>query len=135
MKLKKEELFSEVKKISKKKYIYISVLGWNDMDYFKELCEENGGCDDLALIIYDDLPLSKKVFLEEFYQILKKYIKYPILKSNNGKVKFYYDLHMWVSGYYMIYNFHIEKLLIRKMNFFEKIFRNTQIPPWHQVDK
>lgn len=132
IKLKKEDLFFEVKKRSSKNHLYISVIGWNDMDYFKELCEENGGCDNEVLIIYNNLPLSKKVTLVEFNSILKKYIQYPILKSNNGKVKFNYDLHIWIDEYYMIYNFHIEKLLIKKINFIERILKSTKVPSWQK---
>lgn len=128
--LKKEELFSKVKSILTRDYLYVTVLGWNDMDYFEELCQENGGCSDDALSIFYNLPLAEKVLIKDFEDFIKKYLKYPVLESDNKKIKFNYDLHMWTTKYYLVYNFYLEKMIIKEMNFIEKIFKKTTIPSW-----
>ena len=128
--LKKEELFSKVKSILTRDYLYVTVLGWNDMDYFEELCQENGGCSDDALSIFYNLPLAENVLIKDFEDFIKKYLKYPFLESDNKKIKFNYDLHMWTTKYYLVYNFYLEKMIIKEMNFIEKIFKKTTIPSW-----
>lgn len=130
--LEKKELFSYLRKIAKKDYLHLSVLGWHDMDYFPELCMENGGCSEEVLSIFNSLPLSEKIFFNEFKCFLKVFIKHPVLESYNKEIKFNYDFHIWTKKYYLIYNLRFEILIIKKMNFLEKIFKNTIVPYWQK---
>ena len=128
--MEKEKFISKIKDLSKNEEFYISVLGWNDGDYFKELCNENGGCDEKALLIFESLPIGKKVNIGAFITLVKNYFKYPVLKSSNGKINFNYDIHIWTKEHYIVYNFLLKKISIKKMNFFQKIFKPSSVPNW-----
>jgi hypothetical protein len=128
--MKKEMFISKIKSLSKNQEFYISVLGWDDGDYFKELCSENGGCSERELLIFDNFPVGKKVDMAAFVSIVENYFNYPKLKSSNGKIIFMYDIHIWTKEYYAIYNFYFEKISVERMNFFEKLFKPSKVPNW-----
>lgn len=108
----------------------VSIIGWQDGDYFKELCEEDGGIIAEHYQIFKQLPLSKKVNREELNIMIEKFQRFPFLKSENGNYKFHYDLHIWSKKYYLVYNSYLQKLIIKKLNFLEKILFPTILPTW-----
>jgi hypothetical protein len=108
----------------------VSIIGWQDGDYFKELCDEDGGVVDEHYQIFNNLPLSKKVNQYELNGIIKKFQDIPYLTSINGNYKFHYDLHIWSKKYYLVYNSNLQKLLIRKLKILDKIIAPVVRPSW-----
>ena len=129
--IKRKDIFRKVKELSKgSEYIYISVLGWDDSDYFIDLCKEDGGINSYELELFEKLPISKKINISNLPNVIKQYSECPILSSSNGNYIFNYDLHIWNKSYYIVYNFRLEKAYIKKMNFLENIFKKGIQPIW-----
>ena len=62
----------------------ISIIGWQDGDYFEELCNENGGIDKFSLDLFKNKPTSEKIDSKE--TLKKKIIEFqrtPFLISKD----------------------------------------------------
>ena len=108
----------------------VSLIGWQDGDYFKELSEEDGGVIAEHYQIFKNLPLGKKVDRETLNKIIDRFQQVPYLTSHNGNYKFHYDLHIWSKKYYMVYNSYLKKLIIKKLNLLDKMFHPAVQPSW-----
>jgi hypothetical protein len=130
------QLFEYLTSLKYSKYkIRMYMQGWQDGDYFEELCLEDGGILADHLELFKKLPLFKKIkdiplLIEE----ISKYEKYPYLRSKNGNYKYYYDIEIWVNDIYIIYNIHLKKAIIKKRNLIEKIFGIAIDPKWQFWD-
>lgn len=51
----------------------VSLIGWQDGDYFKELSEEDGGVIAEHYQIFKNLPLGKKVDRETLNKIIDRF--------------------------------------------------------------
>jgi hypothetical protein len=127
------ELLDYIKKYknNNKNKIRMSILGWEDGDYFIELCKEDGGVIDEHLAIFNNIKKFQNI--TDWEQLVFKLTilnKNPYLKSKNGNYKFHYDLHLWVNDYYLIYNYFLQNLIIKKLNFLEKIIHPIINTDW-----
>ncbi len=129
----KNQFISKVNKLfgSEDKF-WVSIFGWQDGDYFKKLCEEDGGVITEHYQIFKNLPLNKKVNRRELEILIDRFQLIPFLTSKKGNYKFHYDLHVWSKNYYMVYNSHLGKLMVKKLNVLDKILSPAVQSPWQK---
>ena len=110
---------------------FISVIGWQDGDYFEELCEENGGIGKEKIELFRNKPLGKKI--QDYASLVKEikvFQKNPFLESNNGNYRYSWDLYLWFGKHHLIYNAELKKAEIHKLNFIERLFKACKQPIW-----
>ncbi|NKI25384.1 hypothetical protein HCG49_02280 [Arenibacter sp. 6A1] len=73
----------------------ISIKGWEDGDYFLEICMNDGGISKEEESFFKRLPLIEKVGIEQFKSLSSFMESNPLLKSVVGNVIYHYDLHIW----------------------------------------
>lgn len=127
-----DTITEKIKSLEKSKNkISINLIPWNDYHYFKELCIEDGGVIDKYLDIYNNLNNVIKIKnVKELIDEIKKCDSYPYLHSNQGKVKLFYDLHIWINNYYIIYNPYHKKFYYKKMTFIDYLFHPVRNINW-----
>lgn len=82
----------------------ISIMGWEDGDYFVELCINDGGIGNEEESFFKRLPLIEKVGIEKFKSLSTFMESSPLLKSVGGNVVYQYDLHIWYGKFYFVFN-------------------------------
>jgi hypothetical protein len=117
-------------KIKTKELIIISTIGWQDGDYFQQMCNEDGGIDNECFEIFKKMKLGEKIGKDELKCRILIYNKFPFLHSINSNYKYYYDIHIWTNNNYIIYNFFLNKIIIKKTNFFEKLMHPVINTNW-----
>ena len=109
----------------------ISIIGWQDGDYFEELCNENGGIDKFSLDLFKNKPTSEKIDSKE--TLKKKIIEFqrtPFLISNNGNYCYDWDMYIWFDRSLIIYNARLKKAEIHTQNKIESLFGMGYLPSW-----
>lgn len=110
--------------------INISVLGWEDGDYFIELCMEDGGIELEIESIYKQLPIIRKINKDKFLRLLEKLTSNPQLSSKNGNVIYNYDIHLWQRKKYYVFNLFVKKFLEKDLNLLQRVFKPLSNPKW-----
>ena len=105
------------------KKIIMTVLTWQDGDYFEEICNEDGGVIKEHLFFIKNKPLKKKLDnIENLLFELRKYEKLPYLHSVNGNYRIFYDIHLWINNCVMVYNIYLNQCYYKEgKNIFDKI--------------
>jgi hypothetical protein len=136
--LKFENLIKLLKKACQNDHsdrIFITILTWQDGDYFEELCEEDGGVIEEHLYFFKKMPLAKK--LKDFADLKDELCglkKMPYLSSKNANYKLFYDIHIWVNKYYFCYNIYFNRCYYRLQNIFQYILKMAILPKWQNND-
>lgn len=118
--------------ITNKKY-YITILTWQDGDYFKEICMEDGGIIERHLYLFQNKPIGKRFNnINELIDMLIIYSEIPYFHSKNGNYKLFYDVYLYIGNYILIYNFYLKRCYFLKLrNIFDKIFYSfNSLPKW-----
>ena len=113
----------------------ITILTWDDGDYFEQLCEEDGGIIPEHVNFFKNKPLNKKV--ENYYDLQKIFNlakKIPYLSSKNGNYKLFYDIHLTINRHYLCYNVHMNKCFYRYRNIFQHFLGILIFPEWHNYN-
>lgn len=131
-----EKLKEKIKSLARKKNkISINFIPWNDYQYFEELCNEDGGIIDKHLKIYKNFNDVKKMEgVDQLIAEIEKCNAFPYLHSKAGNERFFYDLHIWINDYYIIYNSYYEKVRAKKMGILERLFNPVEIPDWSNIE-
>jgi len=109
----------------------VSILGWEDGDYFNELCNDNGGPKGHSVELFKNMPLG--ITFSNIYDLKVSVMKYcdeKYLGSKNGLYKFIFDIYVWQSRKFYIYNPYLNKLFKCTLNVFEILIGNAISPPW-----
>lgn len=118
----------------KKQKIFLSILTWQDGDYFEDLCEEDGGINQEHLAFFKNKPLGKKIdCFSNLKKILDSAKKIPFLSSKNGNYKLFYDIHILINRHYFCYNIYLNKYFYRIQNFFQYILGMFVFPEWIDI--
>jgi len=116
---------------NEKHRISITVLTWQDGDYFEGLCEEDGGIISEHLNFFNNKPLCKKIDnFTELKLMLNLAKEIPYLTSKNGNYKLFYDIHIWINRHYFCYNIFLNKYFYRFQNIFQYILYSGILPEW-----
>jgi hypothetical protein len=109
----------------------ISIIGWEDGDYFKELCEEDGGLIEEHFEFFSSKPLGKNIkSLKTLIDEIIKFQRFPYLSSVNGNYQYNWDLHIWIKNNLTIYNAELKLVEIYNLNFLERIIGIGKTPTW-----
>ena len=109
----------------------ISIIGWQDGDYFEELAQENGGISNFDIEYFKNKPLGKKLFSK--VQLKNEIIRFqnsPVLVSNNGKYRYDWDLYIWIDKKLIIYNADLQFCEIHNLNLIGKLIQIGKTPSW-----
>jgi hypothetical protein len=106
-----------------KKYC-MTILTWQDGDYFKGLCLDDGGIIEKHLGLFVNKPLGKKFGnINELLNELNIYSEIPFFHSVNGNYKLFWDVYLYFDNYLIIYNVYLKRCYFKKYkNIFDKIF-------------
>jgi len=111
--------------------IFISIITWQDGDYFEDLCNEDGGVIQEHLTFFKEKTLGKKIDgFSNLKMILDAAQKMPYLSSKNGNYKLFYDIHILIDRHYFCYNIYLNKYFYRIQNIFQYIFGVLVYPEW-----
>ena len=110
--------------------LIISILGWQDGDYFKELCEEDGGMHAEHLKFFQNMPLGQRVEFRRLKEIIDFMETTPYLRSIGGNYKFNYDLHVWSDNSYVVFNSAKKRYCISTLNTLDKFLKKAILPSW-----
>ena len=115
--------------------ISISIIGWQDGDFFKELCLENGGFQKDSVELFEKIPFIEDYSnFENFKQDFQSFSVCEFIGSANLKYKFVYDIEIWIDKNYWIYNPYLHRMKYKKLNYFEKLFGFSKLPDWIDHD-
>jgi hypothetical protein len=121
--------------IKKNSKIIITVLPWQDADYFEELCNDDGGTITNHMKFFKNKPLDKKIStLSDLNGYLNLAKEIPFLTSKNGNYKLFYDIHVWINRYYFCYNIFLEKCFFKYLNLFQWATGLMVSPEWHNYN-
>ncbi len=109
----------------------ITLLGWQDGDYFRRLCEEDGGVIPDHYAFFKKFPVglvlkSKQELMKQVTEAIAK----PYLSSRNGNYRYQYDIHIWAGRYYFVYNGFVKRLLIVERGWLSRILGTVAKPDW-----
>jgi len=121
---------TDIINLKDKESINISVLGWEDGDYFLELCKEDGGIDLEMESIYRQLPIIRKINKYDFLRLLQKLESNPQLHSKNKNVTYNYDIHIWQGKKYFVFNLFVKEYFEKDLNFLQRVFKPLTNPNW-----
>jgi hypothetical protein len=133
------DLLEKICLSEKKLKISITFLAWQNGDYFKEFCEEDGGIIQEHLIFFKEISLGKKVncfsvnYFSDLKMILDSARKITFLSSKNGNFKLFYDIHILLNRHYYCYNIYLNKYYYRFQNFFQHILSMFVFPEWIDI--
>jgi len=125
--------FLEYKFKDKNKKMSLTILTWQDGDYFKEICNEDGGYIPKHLELFINKPLGKKYkSIDELINTIKIYSEIPYFHSANGNYKLFYDIYLYFNEYHIIYNIYLKRCYFKKYkNILDKFMESfTDIPKW-----
>lgn len=127
----KQNMFELIDSLGIEINIAISLIGWEDGDWFFKLCEEDGGIIPEHYKFFKTMPLGLRMNNrnELKAKIIEVFDK-PFLQSHNGKYKFHYDLHVWMGKFYFVYNAYLKKIIIKKLNIFNRLLGCCILPSW-----
>jgi hypothetical protein len=109
----------------------MSLLGWQDGQYFKELCEEDGGAVPEHIAFYRALPLGLRLNSKgDLVRRVSEAVEKPYLTSRNGNVRFHYDIHIWTKRCYFVYNTFVRQLWTGKRNLLSRLLSPVRKPAW-----
>ena len=118
-----------------KNRISITILTWQDGDYFEELCEEDGGIILEHLNFFKNKPLGKKLDnFTDLKQMLNFAKEIPYLTSKNENYKLFYDIDIWIDRHYFCYNIYLNKCFYRFQNIFQYILWAAILPEWNNQE-
>lgn len=126
-----EFLKSIIDKYNYKNKITVTILGWQDGNWFEELCKENGGIKPNSLELFKGLPIAKKFTdINQFKDLIYAYCNERYLGSISGNYKFIFDIYVWHKKNLWIYNPYLEKMIYKELNYFEWLTGSSDEPPW-----
>ena len=109
----------------------VSILGWEDGDYFVDLCKDDGGISESDIKLFKGKYLGKKFNTKtELIKEITRFQKKPFLISKKGKYRYDWDLHIWIGNKLIIYNVDIQRVDYHNLNFIEKLFGVGKTPSW-----
>jgi hypothetical protein len=121
--------------LKKNSRIIITVLTWQDADYFDDLCSDDGGTIPEHINFFNNKPLAKKISIfNDLNEYLYSAKKIPFLTSKNGNYKLFYDIHIWINRYYFCYNIFLKKCFFKYLNTFQRIAGLMVSPEWHNCN-
>lgn len=113
------------------KKIYVAFEGWNDGDYFIDICNDEGGVEVEVEKMFRRL--NKPILINsssDFKEWLDLFEKIPRLTSKNGKHSIDYDMHFWFGKNCFVYNAYLIKFEERKLNWLQTFLGIGIIPEW-----
>ena len=128
--------FIKGKYYNSKNKIIMTILTWQDGDYFEEICNEDGGIIPEHLDFFKNKPLGKNIYdIDELILYLLEYAKTPYFHSVNGNYKLFYDVYLSFKDYIIIYNYYLKQCYYKEIKtVFDKIkynfFGMTPDPKW-----
>jgi hypothetical protein len=121
--------------LKKNSRIDITVLTWEDANFFEDLCNDDGGTIPEHINFFNNKPLDKRI---NVFNDLKEYLysakKIPFLTSKNGNYKLFYDIHIWINRYYFCYNVFLKKCFFKYLNMFQWAIGLAIFPEWHNCN-
>ena len=109
----------------------LTILGWQDGNWFKVICDENGGAKNNSMELFENIPVSMKVnSYTDFFEEVEPYCKEVWIGSKNDNYKFIYDIYLWQDKYHWIFNPYLKKLILKRIVFWDKFFGRLIRPQW-----
>jgi hypothetical protein len=110
-------------------------IGWQDGDYFKEICQEDGGTIEQHLKRFNNMFIIFKIIdLNKLLAAVHDFQQFPCLTSVGENYKYHYDMHIWSDNYYVVYNSFLKMLLLKKRNIINRVFSPIIIPDWQKIE-
>ncbi len=108
----------------------MQVQGWEDGDYYPELCTENGGANPKREELFRSLPFhfSSNQWLEIETKTIP-FLSHPHLGTDSDSYRFPIDIYLSSSEHVVVYNSMLGCLLSYKPSFLESI-SGLKLPPW-----
>jgi hypothetical protein len=128
-----EKVFRILSNILENKELSYAYVGWQDGDYFVELCEEDGGVISEHYSKFKEMYIvNKGKTLNDLFAVIHQYQEEPYLSSNNRNYKFHYDIHIWSNKVYVVYNAYVKQLLVMKRSCLNRLFSIIITPDWQE---
>jgi hypothetical protein len=110
-------------------------MGWQDGDYFTELCQEDGGT--IAEHVERFAQMFRNVRVpdqEHLMEAVRAYQALPFLSSVRGNYKYHYDMWIWSRRFHMEYNSRLKRMNVWKRNLFDMVFAfsHPTLPDWRE---
>ncbi len=127
-----EAFFSRIKNYwDPLKKIGISIIGWQDGDWFLSLCNEHGGPKKNAVEMFEQMPIRKTFSdFSSFVNFVQPYCEVKCLGSIDEEYQFIFDIYIWTGKKLWIYNPYLEKLLQRMPGIIDRLLGRLPSPPW-----
>lgn len=113
--------------------ISYTFMGWQDGDFFNELCKEDGGIIKKHKEIFETMFKNKKINnLDDIISVVIEYQKHPYLHSINGNYKYHYDIHIWFKNMYIVYNAYLKRAQSQKQGLVGRVLSSAVLPDWQR---
>lgn len=115
-----------------KKKLLLSIIGWQNGDYFFEIVNDNGGIDLESEELFKKLPVYHENIqdLSSFRKIVALFMEKKSFKSRNNKYNYIYDIYITTNTKMIIFNPYLEKLFETNIPFLKRITGAIVNPPW-----
>jgi hypothetical protein len=113
-------------------YYFVQLLGWEDGTYFVQLCNEDGGVIANHLSLFARLKKTKKMIGHDLEKLLTEANNIPFFHSGNKNYELNYDIHIWSRNQLFVINLRLKKIIIKKLNLFQRILGLGILPDWQQ---